>query len=119
MKHFNMPMSLKAFYLQSPVFAIQMHSGHHVLEPNKRHQILLVPTLQAEKVLCLQRWGENEVQAKGACRREEGLTFVVFGGCITSILKHLLELFLIPYKNEQKCMSFLVEKSQASCQRIC
>ena len=43
----------------------------------------------------------------------------VFDGCVTSILKHLLALFLIPYKNEQKCMSFLVEKSQASRQRIC
>lgn len=49
MKHFNMPMSLKAFYLQSPVFAIQMHSGHHVLEPNKRHQILLVPISELRK----------------------------------------------------------------------
>ena len=42
----------------------------------------------------------------------------VFDGCVTSILKHLLALFLIPYKNEQKCMSFLVEKSQASRQRM-
>ena len=49
MKHFNMLMSLKAFLHYSPVFAIQMHSGHHILEPNKRHQILLVPISELRK----------------------------------------------------------------------